>query len=217
MMRFRSLRALRRSTRAVSAVEFALALPLFIAVIGSGMEITWLILTHMKVQRLANMSADLVARNGASENPLSEVQIYDIMSAMDVAAAPLDVRGNGRLIISAVLGEDSNNDGQPDVNRIKWQRFDGGLTAAPRVIGCVGSSTVAASIGRQLRLAEPLFHAQVSYSYQPFFTGEMMRWFDIPTTITRTASYRGRGAIYHPVLSVEGFPAKSNCTSANGL
>ncbi len=201
----------------VSLVEFALALPLFIGVLGSGLEITWLIMAHMKVQRLANMSADLVARNGSSTNQLSEIQVYDIMSAMDVASSPLNIRQDGRLIISAVLGEDTNNDGTPDVNRIKWQRFDGGLTSANLIIGCGTSNSVAQSIGRQLRLAEPLFHAQVSYRYQPLFAGDLVRWFDVPEVITRTATYRGRGAIYHPVLSVDGFPAKSNCTSANGL
>lgn len=213
----RFLRRLRKDRRGVTAVEFALSLPLFLGVMISGVEISWLMMANMKVQRLATMTADLVARDGASQTQISEAQIYDILSAMDVAASPLDIRGRGRVIISAVVGEDTDNNGSADVNRIKWQRFDGALTSANRIIGCVTSSTVSTTVGRQLKSAEPLYHVQVTYQYQPIFSATPFDMFQVPTTITRTASYRGRGAIYHEVLTVEGYPAKTNCTSATGL
>jgi uncharacterized membrane protein len=205
------------SRSGVAALEFALILPLFLALMGAGIEVSSLILTNMKVQRLATMIANMVAQRGASESQISEAQIYDIFSAMDLAAEPLDIRGHGRVIISAVLGEDTNSDGTPDLNRIKWQRFEGKLTSANRLIGCWSTNSSTAAIGRQLRLTEPLFHAQVSYAYQPIFGGGLLRWFHIPQTVTRTATFRGRGAIYKEVLSVENYQPKTNCSSANGL
>lgn len=213
----RFLRRLRDCRSGVTAVEFALSLPLFLGVMLSGVEISWLMMANMKVQRLATMTADLIARDGASMDQISEAQIYDILSAIDVAAAPLDIRGRGRVIISSVVGEDTDNNGTPDVNRIKWQRFEGNLTTATRLIGCITTNTVSTGVGRQLKLAEPLYHVQVTYAYAPIFSATPFDMFQVPTTITRTASYRGRGAIYHDVLTVEGYPPKTNCTSTTGL
>lgn len=91
-----SLRGLSQSQRGVSAIEFALILPIFIGLMGAGIEISSLMIANMKVQRLAAMTADMVAESGSSENRISEAQIYDILSAMDLAAQPLDIRGHGR-------------------------------------------------------------------------------------------------------------------------
>lgn len=211
------IRRFARSRKGIAAVEFALILPLFLGLLGAGVEVSWLLLTNMKVQRLATMTADLIARDGTSTRRISELQIYDTLSAMDLAAQPLDMRGRGRLVISSVLGEDTNADGLPDINRIMWQRFDGGLISAPKLIGCITANNRTTAIPRQLRLGEPLFHVQVSYAYQPIFSGFLVRWLSVPTMITRTATYRGRGAIHQPVLTVENYPAKTNCNTANGL
>ena len=213
----RPLRALAGCRRGVSAVEFALALPLFVGLMGTGIEISFLLLAQMKVQRLATMTADLVARDGASDQRLSEAQIYDILYAMDVAASPLDIREQGRVIVSAVMGQDENDDGEGDANQIMWQRFDGSLTSAPQLIGCWSISDVTNGIPRQLNAGEPLFHAQVSYTYEPVFSSTVVRWMQVPPVITRTATFRGRGAIYHPVLAVEGYAPKDNCLSRDGL
>lgn len=205
-----------RCRRGVSAVEFALALPLFMGLMGAGIELAFIMITSIKAQRLATMTADLVARDGASEHRLTEAQIYDILYAMDLAAKPLDVRGRGRVIISAVMGQDGNGDGAGDTNRIMWQRFDGGLTSAPRVIGCWSLTDRTSGIPRQLNAGEPLFHAQVSYAYDPVFSRAFVDWLQVPEVITRTATFRGRGAIYHPVLAVDGYAPKDNCTSPTG-
>ncbi|WP_347304339.1 TadE/TadG family type IV pilus assembly protein [Croceibacterium sp. TMG7-5b_MA50] len=198
-------------------MEFALALPLFLALMGAGIELSFVMVTAVKVQRLATMTADLVARDGSSDHRLTEAQVYDIFASMNLSAEPLDVRQNGRVIITAVLGEDGDGDGVAEVNRIKWQRFDGGLIPTRSQIGCWSESTVAAGIGRQLNPAEPLFHAQVSYDYEPVFSSTLVKWLNVPQTITRTATFRGRGASYHPVMAVAGFEPKTDCDSPTGL
>lgn len=203
--------------RAVSTVEFALVLPVFMALMGVGTELSSLLLANMKVQRLATMTADLVAQRGSSESQISEMQIYDVLSALDVAAKPLDMRNDGRIVISAVLGEDTNSDGKADLNRIKWQRFDGALVSQQPLLGCRTTNSIATNIGRTLKPVEPLFHVQVSYRYHPIFLSGLTAGLKIPEVITRTASFRGRGALYKEVLSVEGYAPKTNCTSATGL
>jgi hypothetical protein len=202
----------------VSILEFALALPLFVGMMAAGLEMANLMLANMKVQRLATMTADMIAQRGASDNQISETQIYDILSALDVAAKPLEMRDRGRVIVTAILGEDDDSDGTVDTNRIKWQRFDGGFVEAEPVLGCWESGTSATlATERQLVLNEAAFHTQVSYRYDPLFGQALVEWFDVPTVITRTAAFRGRGAIYRPVLSIEGYPPKQDCNSPTGL
>ena len=218
MRRLRALlRALRDDRRGVAFVEFALVLPLFIGVTVAGVEIANLMLVNMRVQRLATQMANIVAQRGASQRPLSEDQVYDVLAAMDVAAAPLDIRRDGRVVLSAVLGEDTNSDNIVDVSRIKWQRFDGGLTSAVPQIGCWSTSTTATlTNNRQLTRGESYFHAQVTVRYRPVFVN-VMSYLNVPATITRTSAFRGRGSTFRDVLSVENLPPKQNCTSANGL
>lgn len=212
-----TLRALRRDQRGVAFVEFALILPLFIGVTVGGVEIANLMLVNMRVQRLATQMANIVAQRGASQRPLSEDQVYDVLAAMDVAAAPLDIRRDGRVVLSAVLGEDTNNDNVADVSRIKWQRFDGGLVSAAPQIGCWSTSTTATlAKNRQLSNGEAYFHAQVTLRYRPVFVN-VMSYLSVPATITRTSAFRGRGSTFRDVLAVEGLPPKQNCASATGL
>lgn len=212
------LHRLARDRAGVSIVEFALALPLFIGLMAAGLECANLMLSGVKVQRLATMTADMVAQRGASQAQISELQIYDLLSALDIAAEPLDMRERGRIVVTAVVGEDGNSDGTVDVNRIKWQRLDGGLVEAAPVLGC-GQTATSATLkdDRQLILNEAMFHTQVSYRYQPLFSQDLVDWFQIPEIITRTAAFRGRGSIYRPVLSIEGYPPKQVCTSPTGL
>lgn len=213
----RLLRKALRSESGISAVEFALVLPMFVGMMGAGFEIAWLMLSYMKVQQVATMTADLAARDGASTGGMTEAQVYDLLSAMDVAGKPLNLRTRGRMIVTAIVGEDTNADGTADLNRIKWQRFDGNLVEATPRKGCWSTSTVAQGVNRQLRIAEPLFHVQVTYRYSALIVGPLVSHLGTPRTITRTASYRGRGAAFQPLLAVDGYPAKNNCTLPGGI
>ena len=213
----RQLRALRRDRRGVAFIEFALILPIFIGVTVGGVEVANLMLVNMRVQRLATQMANIVAQRGASQRPLSEDQVYDVLAAMDVAAQPMNIRRDGRVVLSAVLGEDTNADNAADVSRIKWQRFDGGLISATPSIGCWSTSTLATLPGnRQLTLGEAYFHAQVTVRYRPIFIN-IMSYLKAPDTITRTSAFRGRGSTFRDVLTVEGYPPKQNCATATGL
>lgn len=214
----RQARVLRSDRRGVAFLEFALTLPLFLGFVAAGLEFSHLMMTNMRVQRLASMTADMIAQRGASDKQISELQIYDIMFALDVAAKPLDIRNRGRIIISAVLGEDTNNDRVADYNRIKWQRYDGGFTAATNIIGCRQNNDRASlKRNRALVLNEAFFMTQVSYQYEPLFGESLVTWFGVPETVTRTAAFRGRGSVFKPVLTTPGYTPKENCTSPSGL
>lgn len=211
------LARLRRDTRGVAFIEFALILPMFVGVTVAGIEVANVMLVNMRIQRLATQMANMVAQRGASQRPLSEDQVYDVLAAMDVAAAPLDLRNNGRIVLSAVLGEDTNADNVADVSRIKWQRFDGGLTSAVPSVGCWSvDSRATLKNSRQLTLGESYFHAQVTVRYRPIFVN-VLSYLQVPAEVTRSAAFRGRGSAFRDILTVDGYPPKEKCNTVTGL
>lgn len=213
-------RSLRHDVGGVAIVEFALGLPILLILLLGGIELTNIMLTNIKAQQLATMSADLVAQRATSQERISEKQIYDIQSAIEMAAKPYDAPQDGRLIITAMVGEDTAVDADqlPDVNKIKWQRFIGGYTSAVARVGCWTSNSAIPTLAnpRQLGATEVIFHAQVTLRYRGYFSN-FNSYLDMPTEVTRTATFRGRGSIYKDVLTSDGYPARSNCASATGV
>ena len=211
------LRNLRRDTRAVSIIEFALSLPLFLGFGLTAMEFSNYVLANNRTQRLASMATDLVAQSGAGAIGASEGQIYDVFSALDVTAVPYDMRGKGRIVITSVKGTDNDNNGTIE-NRIIWQRFDGALVSALPVVGCNRNTNFATlPNSRILPLDEMMFHVQVTYEYQPIMSRRPYSMLSIPTTITRTAMFRARSKDFETPTPDARFPPKSNCSTANGL
>ncbi|UVI38325.1 TadE/TadG family type IV pilus assembly protein [Qipengyuania spongiae] len=196
----------------IAFMEFAFLLPIFLMVVLGGLELANLTLTNLKVQRLANLSADLISQNGVGGNQLSEMQIYDILDAMNVSAKPLDMRARGRVILSSVIGTDANNDGTSERQDFVWQRFDGGLLSARPMLGCWSDhGNVVLPSQRRLSPNEVIYHAQVSYAYEPLIGGTVLEWLNVPTLITKSGAYRGRTSSFRSVLVTPGYEAKTDC------
>lgn len=197
-------------------MEFGLMLPLFLGFVLTAVEFANYIMANNRVQRLAAMSADLVAQSGTGDVGIGEGQIYDLFSALDLTARPFDLRNYGRIVITGVRGTDTNNDGTIE-NRILWQRFDGGYIALPRV-GC--NRTVALATlpnDRKLILDEILFHVQVTYQYRPIFSDLPFRMLSLPVGLTRTAMFQARSKDFQTPTPDSRFPPKSNCSTLTGL
>jgi hypothetical protein len=210
------LRALARDRRGVSMLEFGLMLPLFLGFTLTGIEFANYVMANNRVQRLAAMSADLVAQSGTGQIGVAEGQIYDLFSALDLTAKPFDLRRFGRVVITGVQGTDSNNDSVIE-NRILWQRFDGSFVTPP-ILGCNLTTNIATlPQGRQLIRDEILFHVQVSYQYQPIFSSLPFRWLTLPTSFNRSAMFRARNKDFTTPTPDSRFPAKTNCNTATGL
>lgn len=215
------LRELGSATQGLAFLEFALVLPMFLGLALGAIEFGNYTLANVKTQRLAAMMADLMAQSGTGQMGVSEAQIYDLFTAIDVSAQPYDIRNDGRVVITAVQGQLSNPAvaTSPIVNRILWQRFDGGYVAAAPNLGCWKTNpTVTLPRNRQLMKDEILFHAQVTLNYQSLL-GDVgfLSYFNIPTSFTRTAVFRPRSATYVTPQSAVGFTPKDSCTSSNGL
>jgi len=210
------LRRLLRARHGVSILEFGLMLPLFLGFALTGIEFANYVIANNRVQRLAAMSADLVAQSGTGQIGVGEGQIYDLFNALDLTAKPFDLRRFGRVVITGVQGTDNDNDGTIE-NRIIWQRFDGGYVVTP-TLGC-NMTTAFATLpqNRQLIRDEILFHVQVSYKYQPIFSSMPFRWLTLPTSFTRSAMFRARTKDFTTPTPDSRFPPKTNCTTASGL
>ena len=211
------LKALCANPRGVAMLEFGLMLPLLLGFTLTGIEVANYVLANNRTQRLAAMTADLVAQSGVGAVGATEGEIYDLFSAIDLTAQPFNLRDHGRVVISSVKGSDDNNDGVIE-NRFLWQRFDGGLTAAPPLLGCARNIAEARMPrSRMLPLNEILFHVQVTYDYQPVFSRAPFQWVQLATQFTRTAMFRARSNQFQSPTPDSRFPAKSNCVTASGL
>lgn len=202
--------------RAVAMLEFGLMLPLFLGFVLTAIEFANYVMANNRVQRMAAMSADLVAQSGTGQIGVGEGQIYDLFSALDLTANPYSLRNDGRVVITGIRGTDNNNDGAIE-NRIMWQRFDGGYVSPP-VVGCATSNPIATlPSGRTMLLDEILFHVQVTYHYRPLFSTAPFQWLSLPTDFTRTAMFRARSKDFTTPTPDSKFPPKTNCTTVSGL
>jgi len=197
-------------------LEFGLMLPLFLGFVLTAIEFANYIMANNRVQRMAAMSADLVAQSGTGDVGIGEGQIYDLFSALDLTAKPFDLRNDGRVVITGVRGNDDDNNGVVE-NRILWQRFDGGYVVVPQV-GCnKNTSTAVLPNKRQMLPDEILFHVQVSYKYRPIFSNIPFRMLSLPVDFTRVAMFRARNKDFQTPTPDSRFPPKSNCTTVSGL
>jgi hypothetical protein len=116
------LRRLGADRRGVAMLEFALSLPIVLAVGLYGIEVSNLALTNLKVSQIALALADNASRVGVAnqlaQQQLREYDINDVLQATRLQGADIKLTTNGRVILSSL--EESGG-----VQRIHWQRCIG--------------------------------------------------------------------------------------------
>ncbi|MGY6551416.1 MAG: TadE/TadG family type IV pilus assembly protein [Erythrobacter sp.] len=115
--------------RGVSAVEFGLMLPLLMLIGAGGLEYINFLLAHQKVERAASITADNIARNTLAP---SERSFADTFAGVNAVAAPFDLHGAGRVILTGVIGVPE--DGRI-VGKVVWQRCSGELAGIASNVG----------------------------------------------------------------------------------
>lgn len=216
--RVRRLRGrLRRDRSGVSLVEFALGLPVLLGFTLGGLEMVHYVIAVNTSQRLATMMADMISQSGVGDISTTEAQIYDMFQAIDVSAKPLNMRDHGRVIFTVVRGERGEDavDRNVYADGVFAQQFDGGYVAAVPRLGC-HKTQAAPTLNRVLPPNEILVHAQVSYDYQTLLPRSAFSYFNVPTEITRVATFRMRKNQFN-ITNDNRHPPKSNCSSADGL
>lgn len=158
-----------RDRRGVAMVEFALVTPLLIVVCFGGLEYVNYVLALQKVERIASLTADAIARNTL---PPSERSFVDTLKAVDKVGAPFKVEAQGRTILTGVIGV---TQGDRIVNKIVWQRCGGRLSGVNSGLGTEWRGTSDYADGPDITLPngitllqnQMVVIAEVAYRYQP--------------------------------------------------
>ncbi len=162
----RVLRRLKRDRRGTLAVEMAVATPVVIGLLLSGVEVTRYVLLNQKIERATATMADLVSQS----ETLSEGGLVNLFSATAYVMDPFDLEADGQLVVSSI----SATNGNPA--RINWQRSFGGGSGG----SAFGVEGGAASLpaGFVVRDNETVVVTEVFYGFQPMF-------FDTPLVRTQ--------------------------------
>ncbi len=121
------LSALRRDASGVALLEFGFIFPVVILLSLTGSELTNYITVRMRMSQLALQIADNAARMGAgsllSAKTISETDINDVFIGAQIQSGGLDLKTNGRVILSDLEPEASPNTNNK--YKIGWQRCFG--------------------------------------------------------------------------------------------
>lgn len=186
------LRTLGRRDDGVAFVEFAFGAPLLLVVIMTGLEITNLAVSHMRVSQIAMTVAD---NSGRVSGSIDEANVYEVFAGADVIGRSLDFEDNGRVVLSSL--EPNGLTGGDAGQMVRWQRCWGELEVDPAYAlqGAGASNAVLADglgpDGNRIRSAAntAVMFVEVSYLYQPLVsTG----FFD-PPVIRYESAFNVRG------------------------
>ncbi len=164
------LRALRRDRSGVAMIEFALALLFLLPIALTGIEVANLAVVTLRLNQLAMMVADNVARYRGS---IDEAQVDEVMTGVAFAGSGIDFGQQGRVIVSTV--ESNGQTGTQAGYKITWQRCFGAKNVASSY-GLEGDgatdATLAAGIGPATNKVKPvdnsaLIFAELRYTYKP--------------------------------------------------
>ena len=177
-----SLPSLKRDEKGMALIEFAMSLPILLAMGLGGIELAHYALAVERVSQIAMTVADNAAR---VRDTIDEVDVNEVMTGGKFVGQRIQFSTNGRIILSS-LERNAAGTGQ----YIRWQRCSGAKNVASSYgtqgqgmsdatlpdMGPTGNK-IAASAGTALMLVE------VVYDYRPIvpvdflgYTGKTLRF-----------------------------------------
>ena len=189
----------------VAMIEFAYAAPVFLAAILTGLELTNLVLAHLRVSQMAMAVAD---NAGRVPSGIDEVHIREVFAGAQVIGGPMDFQQNGRIVLSSL--EDNGRKNSSGGQWIRWQRCWGegkydpaygrqgdgeGNASLKKGLGSSGNRIIAAS-------GTSVMFVEATYKYQPLIaTG----FFD-PPTIHYESAFNVRGRQNNAISNTQSLP-----------
>ncbi|WBO21253.1 TadE/TadG family type IV pilus assembly protein [Sphingomonas abietis] len=175
---FRRLTAVGRDHHAVALIEFALVLPLLVLLGLTGAEYANFITTKMRISQIALMVADNGSRMGSDQNgstAVSETDIQDTFTGAQIQSAALDMKTNGRIILSQLEPVASPN--TTGKYKITWQRCYGAQTHAS-LYGVQGATNLVGigPVNQQVTAADynATMFVEVYYAYKPLISAKLI-------------------------------------------
>ncbi len=176
----RILGRLKRDRRGTLAIELAVAAPVVIGLLLSGVEVTRYVLLNQKIERTSATMADLVSQS----ETLSEGGLVNLFAATAYVMDPFDLAADGQLVVSSISGDDDDD----DEARINWQRSFGGGSGGSAFGVEGGAANLPA--GFVVRDNETVVVAEVFYDYVPAFMGTQL----VARSLYSYAVFRPRGS-----------------------
>lgn len=167
--------SIRRNERGVFVVELAVAMPVLLMLLLTGIEFTRFVLVNQKVERTSASLADLVAQSAV----VTEGGIDNLFKAAKFVMDPFDVDADGRLIVTSIAAA-----GGPA--RIKWQRSYG-KGAGTSSFGAEGAVATLPE-GLIVRDGENIILCEAFFRYRPMVFQDVIR----ETTVSRFSVFRPR-------------------------
>ena len=170
----RLMRRLRHDKSGLALLEFAFVLPIFLVMTLTGAELTNYITTKMRVSQLALHLADDAARMGngsqLSSKTITETDINDLFTGAQLQSGELDLRTNGRVILTDLEPTASPN--TAGTYKIGWRRCYGLKTTYARQYPTSSGTTGLTGIGpagRQVTAQDgnATMFVEVFYTYVP--------------------------------------------------
>ncbi len=147
-----------RARRGIAAVEFALTLPIWLALLIGGTETTFLLLESERVDRIAYSVTDIVTQS----ETLTKTDLDTTFLAAAQLMQPFDFTANGVVIVSSIY----KPEGLSPI--IKWQYQGGGGLARGSKIGLTGQ-TPSLPDNMALNDNDNVIVSEVYYAFEPLF------------------------------------------------
>ena len=161
---------LRDDQRGVALIEFGLSLPVLMAFILVGLELTNYVLANHRVRQIAAMTADNASR---PRTQMSEAYINQLFTGVQKAGAGIQFQQRGRVILSSI-----QNNAAGDGQWIRWQRCYGQLTSRVSKYGTQGKGQSDSSLptvnGLAAQAGSALMFAEVEYQYKPLIASSIL-------------------------------------------
>ncbi len=166
---------LKNDCSGLALTEFAMALPLWLALALGGMEFANLASAHMRVSQLAMTVADNAAR---VDPAIDESDIHEIFAGPQLLGQNLDFEANGRIILSSL--QHNGLTGIDEGQMINWQRCFGDLKQVSSY-GAEGTGRTNSSLkgmgpdGNKIAASPStaIMFVEVVYDYQQLIPGDL--------------------------------------------
>ncbi|HMT42900.1 MAG TPA: pilus assembly protein [Chakrabartia sp.] len=183
----RTFRKLAISCHGNAILEFALVLPLIVAVAGGGLELANYMVLRRRISDVAAQVADNASRmgegSGLAAKQVREIDINDVFTGAAMQAGDINLETNGRIILSSL--EVNPDNGQ----WIHWQRCYGqkshNSSYGNEGAGATGTSFpgMGPADARVTAFKDnAVMFVEVAYTYVPVMPMKLMNFGDIVET-----------------------------------
>jgi Flp pilus assembly protein TadG len=151
-----------KDERGVTAIEFALVLPVVLLILLGCFEVPRFVLICQRIARTSSGVADLVAQ---ADEPITANQMNDIFTAAKIMMQPYDIVANGRIYVSSINNPSGNG------VTLTWQKNNGGTVSTASKLGLAGSnpsSKIPATLVPGSN--EEVLASEVYFNYTPVFS-----------------------------------------------